>query len=165
MTDSQTPGTPALSWSAPDPNLVQKRAPVGFCAAPPVAVRKKKLRPEELIEPNISLGEPDDSKNYGGPNVRLRVPGGKENERRRCASQKRTLCCKGPANLPRIVRNCWHYDPSNEVCKDYRMIYCCRKTDFRYRTRMVYRIPGTAGLGFVCTYLFQIFDPPKQRGP
>lgn len=108
MTDYQTPGTPASSWSARDPNLVHKRAPAGFCVAPPIAVGNKKRRPKELIEPDIPRGEPDDSRNYGGPNVRLRVPGGKEDEKRRCASQKRTLCCKGPANLPRMVRNCWH---------------------------------------------------------
>lgn len=108
MTDSQTPGTPTSSWSAPDPDLVQKRAPALFCPEPATAIGKKKLRPKELIEPNIPRGTPEDSRNYGGPNVRLRVPGGKENDNRRCAAQKRTLCCKGPANLPRIVWNCWH---------------------------------------------------------
>lgn len=153
MTDSQTPVAPASSWSTPGPDLVQKRAPALFCPAPPTAIGKKKLRPKELIEPKIPLGEPDDSRNYGGPNVRLQVPGGEEDDKKRCASQKRTLCCKGPANLPRVVQNCWHCifpfseerkgekranmggvgvdDVSNEVCEDYRRIYCCRRTDVR----------------------------------
>lgn len=108
MTDSQTPSTPASSWSPPDLDLVQKRAPPAlFCPVPVTGVVRKRLRPEELIEPNIPRGEPDDSRNYGGPNVRLPVPGGEDNDKKRCATQKRTLCCKGPANLPRIVRNCW----------------------------------------------------------
>lgn len=150
MTDSQTPGAPAPSWSTLDPDLVQKRDPDLVCPAPPTAVSKKKLREEELIEPKIPRGEPDDSRNYGGPNVRLQVPGGGEDDKKRCASQKRTLCCKGPANLPRVVQNCWHCmflfcseqggkkmanmgvdDVSNEVCEDYRNVYCCRRTDVR----------------------------------
>lgn len=108
MTDSQAPGTPASSWSPPDLDLVQKRASSLFCPAPTTAISKKKMRPQKLIEPDIPFGEPDDSRNYGGPNVRLRVPGGEEEDKRRCAAQKRTLCCKGPASMPRMVRNCWH---------------------------------------------------------
>lgn len=108
MTDAQTPSTPASSWSTPDPDLVQKRAPALFCPAPATAAGKRKTRPEEEIEPDIPYGEPDDSRNYGGPNVRLQVPGGEEDDKRRCASQKRTLCCKGPPDLPRVVRNCFH---------------------------------------------------------
>lgn len=107
MTDVQTPGTPTSSWSTPDPDLVQKRAPALVCPAPPTAAGRKRLRPEEEIEPNIPRGEPDDSRNYGGPNARLRVPGGEEDDEKRCASQKTTLCCMGPANLPRVVRNCF----------------------------------------------------------
>lgn len=108
LADSQAPGPPALSWSAPDPNLVQKRGTSGFCPASQIPTHKKDRRPEDLIEPNIPLGEPDDSRNYGDPNVRLPVPEANDDKTRRCASQKRTLCCKGPANMPRIVQNCWH---------------------------------------------------------
>lgn len=107
VTDAQTPSTPESSWSTPDPDLVQKRAPALFCPAPATGAGKRKLRPEEEIEPDIPYGEPDDSRNYGGPNVRLPVPGGEEDDKKRCASQKRTLCCKGPPNLPRVVRNCF----------------------------------------------------------